>query len=84
MVTLPPQALANLGPLNHFTIRNPRADCFKVRDIWLDVTLPNAKRAASWVATGPYCSDRVWAFAEGACVTLGSPLPDIELRLSAE
>ena len=83
-VTLPPRALANLGPLNHFTIRNPRADCFKLRDIWLEVTLPNAKRAASWIATGPYCSDRVWAFAEGACVTLGSPLPDIELRLSAE
>jgi hypothetical protein len=82
-VTLPPQALAKLGPLNHFTIRNPRADCFKLRDIWLEVTLPNARPAASWIATGPYCSDRAWAFAEGACVTLGSPLPDIELRFTA-
>jgi hypothetical protein len=92
-VTVPARALAKLGPVNHFTIRNPRADCFKIRDIWLEVALSGGKggaapastespvRAASWVATGPYCSDGAWAFAEGACITLGSPLPDIQLRL---
>jgi len=79
-IKLPPGALATLRSLNRFTIRNPRADCFKIRDIWLEAIPPDGRRAASWVATGPYCSDRGWTFAEGTCVALGSPLPDIELR----
>jgi hypothetical protein len=82
-VTLSPDALGSLKSVNRFTIANPRADCFKIRDLWLEIGLADGRRGASWVATGPYCSDRGWIYAEGACVALGDPLPEIELCLGA-
>ncbi len=74
VVELPPEVCNTLKAENYLVIENPDNDCFKLRNIYLDVALPSGARGTSNLIGGVYCSDHTWAHAEGESVTLGEPL----------
>ena len=68
---LPHEALVSLRPRSEIEIRNPGRDCFKVRRVRLRLTLDTGETVSSYVALGPFSSDKGWLYAEGAGVALG-------------
>jgi len=74
VVDLPPEACAKLRATNELVIQNPDHDCFKVRNIYIRVTLAPGQYVTSNVIGGVYCSDKTWAHAEGESVALGEPI----------
>ncbi len=74
VVELPPEVCNTLKAENYLVIENPDNDCFKLRNVYLDVALPSGARGTSNLIGGVYCSDDTWAHAEGESVTLGKPL----------
>jgi len=81
VVPLTAEALASLRPINVVEFRNPGGDCFKVREVYLALTLDRGQHVSSWVTEGPFTSDTGWLYAEGAGVPLGEPL-DIDVALA--
>ncbi len=74
VVDLPPEARKTLAAVNQLVIRNPDNDSFKVRRIYIRVTLEDGQYATSNMIGGVYCSNETWAHAEGESVALGEPI----------
>jgi len=73
-VALPKEALGALGASNELTIKNLDKDAFKVRSVYLELTLADGRRASSNLVSAVYCSAGGWAYQEGHAVPLGEPL----------
>jgi hypothetical protein len=68
------EAIASLGLENTFSITNPSRDCFKLRRVWLDLTLPDGNRVSSQVNTTVWTQPDGWLHAEGTLVPFGKEI----------
>ena len=73
-IALSKEALGTLEALNELTIRNLDKDCFKLRDIYIELTLADGRLASSDLVSAVYCSDEGWSRGEGRMVPLGKPV----------
>ncbi|MBU0609215.1 MAG: hypothetical protein KKI08_15115, partial [Armatimonadetes bacterium] len=64
-VPLTAEAIATLGRRNVFTLLNPGGDYFKVRRFWLEIELPNGRKASTDIAAAVFTQPPSWAHAEG-------------------
>ncbi|MHB8902527.1 MAG: hypothetical protein ACYC6Y_27515, partial [Thermoguttaceae bacterium] len=55
-------------------ISNPGSDCFKIRRLWLDLTLPDGREISSQVNTTAWTQPEDWLHAEGALVPFGKEI----------
>ncbi len=76
-------ALRALDKRNRLSIRNPKKDFMKLRNVYLRLRRADGAEMTTWVARGPYCSARGWPHAEGECVAVGEDLPAIYLDVPA-
>ena len=67
-LAVPPEALATLSLVNHFSIANPGQDSFKIRRVWLELELADGRKASSLVTTTAYTQPATWLYAEGVGV----------------
>lgn len=73
-VPLPAAAIAALGAGNALRITNPDRDCFKLRNLYIEIDLADGRRASSNLLDTTACSDQGWAHLEGAAVPIGEDL----------
>ena len=81
-VPLTADAIAVLDLENTFSVRNPGSDCFKIRRLWLDLTLPDGRRISSQINTTVWTQPDGWLHAEGTLVPFGKPI-EVPLRFRA-
>ncbi|NLS97090.1 MAG: hypothetical protein GXX96_33555 [Planctomycetaceae bacterium] len=79
-VPLPPEAIAALDLENTFSISNPGSDCFKIRRVWLDLTLPGGRQVSSQINTTVWTQPEEWLHAEGTLVPFGKQI-EVAVRL---
>ena len=79
-VTIPltVDAIAALGFRNELRIKNPAEDCFKLRDIWLELELADGTACSSAISADVRTQPPSWLYAEGAGVPQGR---DITIQL---
>ncbi len=73
-VPLPPEAIAGLDLKNRFSVSNPGSDCFKIRRVWLDLTLPDGRQVSSQINTTVWTQPEEWLHAEGTLVPFGKEI----------
>ena len=73
-IELPAEAIATLDTENLFSISNPAGDCFKIRRVWLDLTLPDDKAVSSQINTTVWTQPEGWLHAEGTLVPFGKEI----------
>ncbi len=78
-VPLPKEAIGALSRWNTLRIDNPGRDCFKLRRLWIELTLADGSRIASDVAQTTVTQPPEWLHAEGRRVPFGEPI-EIEIR----
>ncbi len=77
---LPQEALMKLQATNHLVIENPDRDCFKLRNIYIDMVLADGQQASSNLLKSVYCSVSGWPYTEGFAVPVGKAL-EIEIPI---
>ncbi|NOX55771.1 MAG: hypothetical protein GXP27_15285, partial [Planctomycetes bacterium] len=65
---------ASLKEWNTFSINNPGQDCFKVKDFWIELTLPDGRKASSQITGTIYTQPPNWLHAEGKLIPFGEPI----------
>jgi hypothetical protein len=70
-IPLTPEALRSLQPLNRLVVKNPQRDCFSLRRFWLELELPDGRRASSDIAAATFSQPPDWLHAEGEKVPFG-------------
>ncbi|MDA3925007.1 MAG: hypothetical protein PF904_09950 [Kiritimatiellae bacterium] len=70
-ILLSPEALKSLQMHNVFEISNPGNDCFKVRNICLELELADGCKAATLIHAGTITQPGSWPYAEGVGVSHG-------------
>jgi hypothetical protein len=77
-VPLNAEAIATLGRRNVFVLLNPGRDYFKVRRFWIELELPDGRKASTDIAAAAYTQPPEWPYAEG----IGVPfVKNIEVEL---
>ena len=80
-VALSTAAIATLGGVNRFKIRNPAGDSFKARRFWIDLELADGRSCSSKIHALTYTQPSNWLYAEG----IGVPADeDIEVDIQFE
>ncbi len=64
-VPLTPAAIRTLRRRNRLEIRNPAADCFKLRRFWIELELDDGRKCASRISTAVFTQPGTWRYAEG-------------------
>ena len=82
-IPLSTKALRSLQLHNVFEVYNPGNDCFKLRNVFLEVELADGRRAASVIQTGVITQPGDWLYAEGRGVPQGENIR-IDLWFSDE
>lgn len=77
-VPLNAEAISKLGRRNVFVLRNPNQDWFKVRRFWLELELPDGRKASTDIAAAAFTQPPGWPYAEGIGVAFGK---NIEVEL---
>ena len=77
-VPLTAEAISKLDRRNVFTLLNPGQDYFKVRRFWLEVELPDGRKASTDIAAAVFTQPPGWQYAEGICMPFGR---NIEVEL---
>jgi len=77
-VPLTADAIATLGRRNVFALLNPGHDYFKVRRFWLEVELPDGRKASTDIAAAAFTQPPEWPYAEGVGVPF---VKNIEVEL---
>ena len=77
------EALKSLQMHNIFEVYNPGNDCFKLRNICLELELADGRKAASLIHSGVITQPGSWLYAEGAGVPPGSNIK-VDLWFSDE
>jgi hypothetical protein len=80
---LPAEAIASLKEWNTLAIDNPGHDCFKVKDFWIELTLPDGRKASSQITGTVYTQPPEWRYAEGTPVPFGRPI-QVQLRFAVK
>ncbi|MCC7490833.1 MAG: hypothetical protein IT204_00720 [Fimbriimonadaceae bacterium] len=68
---LPREAIAELQARNRLQLRNDSGDWFKVRRFWIELLLPDGRRASSDISVCAYTQPPNWPYAEGIGVPHG-------------
>lgn len=77
-VPLTPEAIGKLGRHNVFVLLNPNKDWFKVRRFWIELELPDGRKASTDIAAAAFTQPPGWPYAEG----IGVPFErNIEVEL---
>ena len=71
-------AIAALGFRNELRVKNPAEDCFKLRDVWLELKLADGSTCSSAISANVITQPPSWLYAEGAGVPQGQ---DITIQL---
>ncbi len=78
-VPLTAEAIAALNMENTFSISNPGSDSFKIRRVWLDLTLADGQQVSSQINTTVWTQPEDWLHAEGTLVPFGKTI-DVPVR----
>ena len=78
---LPPEAIASLGESNRFAIDNPGGDNFKIGRFWIEIELPDGRKASSQITNAVYTQPPEWPHAEGTLVPFGENI-EAEIRFA--
>lgn len=78
-IPLSREAIEKLSTTNLFLIDNPGGDCFKLRNVFLDVTLADGRHVTSKLTTPTYSQPHNWKYAEGIGVGADEKI-QIEVR----
>lgn len=73
-LSLPAAAVQVLKNKNQLVIANPKRDCFKLRNIYLEFDLADGRKASSHLISRVHCSDDGWLHREGESVAIGDDL----------
>lgn len=82
-VPLSAKAIASLELENTFSISNPGSDSFKIRRVWLDLTLPDGRKVSSQINTTVWTQPDGWLYGEGTTVPFGKEI-EVPLRFRAK
>ena len=82
-IPLPAEAIASLNQWNIFSIDNPGHDSFKVKDFWIELTLPDGRKASSQITGTVYTQPPNWLHAEGELVPFGHAI-QVQVRFRVE
>ncbi len=68
-IALTQEAIASLGEWNKVTLQNPGKDSFKIGRFWIELVLPDGRRASSEVTQTVFTQPADWLYAEGTGVS---------------
>ena len=82
---LTPEAIAALVEWNDLKIDNPGRDSFKIGRFWIELHLPDGRKASSQISNTVYTQPSEWPHAEGTLVPFDEPIEvSIRLKLSPQ
>jgi hypothetical protein len=73
-LTLTEEAIQAMIAGNRLQIANPQRDCFKLRNVYMEFTLIDGRKASSYLVTTVHCSAANWLHNEGAGVAIGEQI----------
>jgi len=79
---LTPGAIAALGEWNRLKIENPGRDFFKIGRFWIELDLPDGRKASSQITTTIYTQPPEWPYAEGSLVPFDTPI-EVPIRFKS-
>ncbi len=82
-IQLSSAVIASLQQWNTVALQNPGHDCFKVGRFWIELTLPDGRRASSQITRTVFTQPTGWLHAEGTGVAFDEDIT-IHVRLPME